>query len=534
MAKELAEIEARLIGALQVVQEAQKMDSALDKVGATVSGKLGGALRTVGGAIGNLVSDGLRAAGVLQTISLANAVEDAKRLDLATAKLGQSAGVSGTLLRNNFDAVEKKTLTSSVAMADFSRSLGRATYDSKFAADSIGALGEEALAVGRDLDDELPLAAALRGTGIAAKDLPAELGRIRDMAEQVSTVGGHMALKDTLAALGPQLAGVSMQAPNARAKLEALIAVLGKGLKPEQAQAVGAAALQTIRSRALDIERVTGRRVLDDNNELVDPTQTLKDLKKLADRKFGTKNTEAKRRAMMNEFTPELGLAIFRTDFGEVGKLAASATDRGKTAAEADKFRQSKEGKRIEADLAKNQALRSAGSVFTGVHDKLVDTLGVKGALGVELVAGAIPLSVVKALGGKLLATKVGASLATTAGGTLAVPAALGLGAAAVGAGVYYAAGENKKVEAQRAQERSTALLQGFNNVEAMQFHHARMGLDIATPSSEQAAVTEALLQQMTQLNATLKNQPAAYAEAMGRKVLKVAMPVNPNAPKGN
>ena len=540
MAKELAEIEAKLIGALQVVQEAQKIDSALDKVGATANKKLDKAnkkldkaLKDVRRTVSKLATDGLRAAGVLQTINMANAVEDAKHLDLATAKLGQSAGVSGTLLRNNFDAVEKKTLTSSVAMAEFARSLGRTTYDSKFAADSVGALGEEALAVGRDLGDELPLAAALRGTGIAAKDLPAELGRIRDMAEQVGTVGGHMALKDTLAALGPHLAGVSMQAPDARAKLEALIAVLGKGLKPEQAQAVGAAALQTIRSRALDIERVTGRRVLDDNNELVDPTQTLKDLKKLADRKFGTKNTEAKRRAMMNEFTPELGLAIFRTDFGEVGKLAASATDRGKTAAEADKFRQSKEGKRIEADLAKNQALRSAGSVFTGVHDTLVDTLGVKGALGVELAAGAIPLSVVKALGGKLLATKVGASLATTAG-TLAVPAALGLGAAAVGAGVYYAAGENKKVEAQRAQERSTALLQGFNNVEAMQFHHARMGLDIATPSSEQAAVTEALLQQMTQLNATLKNQPAAYAEAMGRKVLKVAMPVNPNAPKGN
>ena len=37
----------------------------------------------------------------LQTISMANAVEDAKRLDQRRPKLGQSAGVSGTLLRNN-------------------------------------------------------------------------------------------------------------------------------------------------------------------------------------------------------------------------------------------------------------------------------------------------------------------------------------------------------------------------------------------------------------------------------------------------
>ena len=470
--------------------------------------------------MGSLLSDGLRAAGVLQTISLANAVEDAKRLDLATAKLGQSAGVSGTLLRNNFDAVEKKTLTAAGVMADFSRSLGRATYDSEFAADSVGALGEEALAVGRDLGDELPLAVALRGVGVAARDLPNELGRIRDMAERVGTVGGHMALKDTLAALGPQLAGVSMQAPDARAKLEALVAVLGKGLKPEQATAVGSAALQTIRSRALDIERVTGKRVLDDNNELVDPTETLKNLKRLADKKYGTKNTEVKRRALMQEMGADLGLAIYRTDFSEVDRIKTSATNKEKTEAEADKFRQSKEGKRLEARLAKDQAMRGVGEKLAGVHDTLVDKLGVPGALGVELVGGQVALAGAKALGGKLLA-----------GGAVAAPAALALGTAAVGAGVYYATGENQKTEVLRAQDRNTAQLQGFDNVEAMKFHRARSNLDVAPSTEEQAAITEALLKQ---LNATLQNQPNAFAEAMGRKTLKVAMPVDPNAPKGN
>jgi hypothetical protein len=194
MAEDRAEIQAKFVGGQQVEQEASRVSKALSKIGDTASRNLKPALETVGGALGGLVSDGLRAAGVLQTISLANAVEDAKRLDLATAKLGQSAGVSGTLLKKNFDEIEKKTLTSSVVMADFSRSLGRATYDSKFAADSVGALGEEALAVGRDLGDELPLAVALRGVGVAARDLPNELGRIRDMAERVGTVGGHMAL----------------------------------------------------------------------------------------------------------------------------------------------------------------------------------------------------------------------------------------------------------------------------------------------------------------------------------------------------
>jgi hypothetical protein len=476
--------------------------------------------------MGSLLSDGLRAAGVLQTISLANAVEDAKRLDLATAKLGQSAGVSGTLLRNNFDAVEKKTLTAAGVMADFSRSLGRATYDSKFAADSVGALGEEALAVGRDLGDELPLAVALRGVGVAARDLPNELGRIRDMAERVGTVGGHMALKDTLAALGPQLAGVSMQAPDARAKLEALVAVLGKGLKPEQATAVGSAALQTIRSRALDIERVTGKRVLDDNNELVDPTETLKNLKRLADKKYGTKNTEVKRRALMQEMGADLGLAIYRTDFSEVDRVKTLATNKEKTEAEAEKFRKDKPGARINANLAKDQTMRGAGSWLTGIHDTLTGTLGVPGAMGVELVGGYIALAGAKAAGRQLLAGGV-----ASAG---MVPAALGLGAAAVGLGTYYAAGENKQLEARRALDRGDARIQGFDNVEAMKFHRSRMGLELAQPTSEQAAATEALLLKFDQLNATLQGQAAAYAEAMGRKTLKVSMPPDPNAPKGN
>ena len=81
MAKELAEIEAKLIGALQVEQDAQKIDSALGKVGTTVGGKLKTALGEVRTKIKGLISDGFHAAGVLQTISMANAVEDAKRLD---------------------------------------------------------------------------------------------------------------------------------------------------------------------------------------------------------------------------------------------------------------------------------------------------------------------------------------------------------------------------------------------------------------------------------------------------------------------
>lgn len=549
MATEKAVLPVELVGGAAVEQGLSRIDKAFGKLGSAVASNAVPALKSVGGAIGGLLSDGLRAAGVLQTISLANAVEDAKRLDLATAKLGQSAGVSGSILKSNFDAVEKKTLTSSVAMAEFSRSLGRATYDGKFAADSVAALGEEALAVGRDLGDELPIAVALRGLGVEAKSLPAELGRIRDMAEQVSTIGGPVALKDTLAALGPELARVSAQTPEARAKLEALVAVLGKGLKPEQAKAVGAAALGTIRSRALDIERVTGKRVLDDNNELIDPTETLKDLKRLADRKYGKKNTEAKRRALMTEFQADLGLAIYRTDFGEV-EVAASAQDKSKTEAEAERFRQSKEGKRIEAGLAKDQAMRGVGAKLARVRDMLVDKLGVTGALGVELVGGHVALAGAKYLGGKVLASVAGSATGgtTAASGTGLLSAAMGTTAGAIaGFGLAGAAasipqlalmaqyGEDRGTMGKRyISERAQLLGKDIAAAAVVQGDVNKVWGRAGGDKDIQAATMEALLAKFDQLNATLQGQAQAYAEAMGRKVLKVAMPADPNAPKGN
>ena len=117
---EKACIEAELVGGAKVVGEANKIDAALGKVEKKTS-LLKGAAKGVGGAFLGMASTALRAAGVLQSISLANAIEDVKKLDLATAKLGQSAGVSGTQLKEGFDKAEKKTLTSAVAMADLSR-----------------------------------------------------------------------------------------------------------------------------------------------------------------------------------------------------------------------------------------------------------------------------------------------------------------------------------------------------------------------------------------------------------------------------
>ena len=208
---EKACIEAELVGGAQVVGEANKIDAALGKVEKKTS-FLKGAAKEVGGSLHGMASAALQAAGIMQVINLGKAIEDVKHLDLATAKLGQSAGVSGTFLREGFDKAEKKTLTSAVAMADLSRQLGRVTYDGKFAADSIATLGDEALAVGRDLGDELPLAAALRDMGVTAKRLPAELGRIRTDFNEVDRVAKASDRGKTAAGAGTATAGLAAAA----------------------------------------------------------------------------------------------------------------------------------------------------------------------------------------------------------------------------------------------------------------------------------------------------------------------------------
>lgn len=441
--KQRAEIEAVLSGTKKVESDALSMAGTFEKVAARIQSGLGAGLKTVGGALSNVISGGLQAAGVFQSINLAAAVEQAKQLDAVTARLGQSAGVAGTTLKASFEAAESKTLTSAVAMAEVAKSLGRVTYDGKFAAQSLEALGDDALAMGRELGDELPLAAALHGLGVQSKDVQGELGRLTDIAQRLNLVGGPAALKDTIAALGPQLAGVAADSDQARAKLEALVGVMSKGLKPERAREVSAGVLNAIKSRALEFERITGRQVLDENGQVKDPTEILRALKANVDKRFGKGDSAAKRRALLAE--GDLGLALMRTDFGEVDRLAASTRDTGATAKAAESFRQSTEGKRLNAQLTKERGMRSAGEVALGIHDTLVDKLGVPGAVGAELVGGQVVLG-----GAKALAGTTGKGLAALGGGTAATMLGVSASFAAPALGVLSEIGEKTEVTGAR------------------------------------------------------------------------------------
>lgn len=382
MADNKARISASLDGANQVVSDANRMGKALEGVGektekgqkkslSALKGLVKVLTKAADGALemaGSFLSMGASLIGV--DLNLHNAMEQAKLFDGLTARLAQTAKITGKELQSSFQGFETKLLTSAPELAQFTKALSDMTYDPKSSLAAIDGLGTEALATGKTLQEELNLGRMLHdGLGVIGSTTE-ELGRLRSMAEQVGTVGGQLAFKDALQALAPLLSTVNTATDESRHKLEALVAVLGKGLKPQHAAQVGASALSTLKARALDIERVTGRRVLDDHGQLINPLENFKDLKALAQRRFG-KNKEAQRRALMADFGDDLGLAIHRTDFNEADRVA-QAQNQGKTAQEAIAFRNTDEGHRTQVRLEQERNMRNVGAKLLGASDTLL------------------------------------------------------------------------------------------------------------------------------------------------------------------
>lgn len=545
MASERASVQISLDGADAVVSDARKAENAINSIGS-------GAVRAgkaVAGSMAGAVGSAMQLAAAATAINFGKGMADAKQLDLTVARLARTAGTTGDALKAGFEKAERSTLTSSLALADFSKALGRTTYDGKYAAGSVAALGDHALALGRELGDELPLAVALHGIGVEAEKLPAELGRIRDMADRLGTVGGAAALGDTLAALGPQLATVATQSDASKAKLEALIATMTRGLRPDQAKQVGGEALAMVKSRALDIERLTGKRVIDDNGQLTDPTEALASIKKIAQKKFGG-NQEAMRRALMSEFGSDLGLSIMRTDFASVGKTAAAAQNTGKTAQEAEAFRQSTEGKRIDAELQRQNVARAAGGKVQGAIDSVTDTLGPVGGTA-AIYGGGKALSY---LGGKLLAgggtasgsagtaagtgagTSLAAGLGTVVTSGLGLSAAVGVGSLALQGGVLNEIGQDRESMGKDWRSKHARTLGG----ELAQQAIARG--DLSGVIGKAGGDKEVITAMLTTLEGSLDKLPAAMAQQVAagiaaelkRAPLKAVIPQDPNAPKGN
>lgn len=387
MATAKAVIEASMDGT-QVKAEASAIDGAFNKLGGTLSNQLGGALRTVSGSIAGVVRGGLSAAGVLHTLNISRGVNDAKELDAITARLGKTLGQSGEALKNQFKGMEARTHATADAQAEFVGNLTLLTSNAKGSSAALLGLADHALATGQTLGEQLDLGHLLvNGLG-AVSGTSEELGRLRSMAETLGTVGGPEQLLKTFKAIESQLGQVSMETDEARAKTTAWIGVATKGLKPEQQARVGAGMIEFFKSKALDMERVTGTRVYDKNGNL-DLDKAIRTYKGYMAKKFG-KNDAQRRRVILMSAGLEVGSAIERAQASEVDAVAGTSQDKGDITASAKDFRHSKVGRRERVENQQNATDRSIGGAFVAVQDALIDKVGSDATTRINIAAGAL------------------------------------------------------------------------------------------------------------------------------------------------
>jgi hypothetical protein len=331
----------------------------------------------LGGAIGGVVVAGVG----LAVNALREGAAASEKFQDRTARLSRQAGVDVRGLRGAFNFLEGSILQSAEAQGDFVEQVARTTFDGDSAVKSLKGIGTVALATGRQLQDMIPVSTAIRSIGVIG-DQTAALGKLRDMAERVGTVGGPRALEETIAALGPQFEHVSAKTDEARTHLLAYIATLSQGLKPEQAKKVSGDALSGIKAHAPLFKAITGIDAVGKDGKVVEENiaPIYDALKRKVQRQSKDPTTQ---RRLLGQLvgSEDLAGALLRTDSAAAAKLGKEAADRGKYAKEASGVVASAEGQRIARDLERERAKRTAGETVLEGSDTAGGTVNRVGRL---------------------------------------------------------------------------------------------------------------------------------------------------------
>ena len=417
MAEDRAVISAEMDGAGKVIADAKKISGALrgaekdaaatakaaEKAGDSTGGLRGlgaeaDALRSklnpqalLGGVLGGFV-----ASGIGQVMSLVSAAADkAQSFGETTSRTARRAGLDLGALRATVKGNETATLQGADAQADFVAALAKTSYNGKGAMASLRSVGYAATASGRDLSELVPVVASIQDGLNVKGDVGDELQRLGDLAQRLKSIGGPQALQDGIAALRPALQQINIAGAGARANLEAFFAVLSSNRRPGAAQSVVSGAIGLIKGRSTDVERTLKRNVINDDGEVEKPLEVLEDLQKhLRNRYKG--NKAAQRRASIAEFGPELGTAIYATDFGKVkeeglrsfgGSVVQLDAKTGEIAdarrvapssaqEEAEAYKLSREGRRQAREVRAGQVERNIGDTALSIKEAAPSVLG--------------------------------------------------------------------------------------------------------------------------------------------------------------
>lgn len=224
------EVRIKLIaeGASRAAADVRGVSDAVGQLGG-VAGKTSAMLADVGKAAFRMASDAAKAANDVKPISFAAAADSAKKFDDSVTRLAVRANRDIGSLKQQFRETGKEIGVLPDRLAQAARALTKMT-GSADAADAMKALGIEANDTDRSIEEMAEVGAALYNKlGVPMDKIGDAIKRVRGVAADFQTVGGHVALEDTLVRLAPLLA--RFQGSVGRAA--ATISVLSRGKSKE-------------------------------------------------------------------------------------------------------------------------------------------------------------------------------------------------------------------------------------------------------------------------------------------------------------
>jgi len=208
-----------------------------------------------------------RASNDIKPINFQQSADRAKAFDDVVTRLAVRSGKNVEELKSKFKATGVEIGYLPERVANTARALSHLTYNAD-AADAVKDLGDEANDTDRSLEEMVGLGEVLYNKlGVPANKVGESLQKIKNIAGDVQTVGGHIALEDTLVRLAPLLArfqgGVSRAA--------ATVAVFGKGKNQQVGEQENAAIFGALESADPLLVTRTVRQEL--KNQKFDPYQ---------------------------------------------------------------------------------------------------------------------------------------------------------------------------------------------------------------------------------------------------------------------
>lgn len=216
-------------GASRAQSETNRTADAVGNIG-TKAGLASGALQELGRVAFRIASDAARAFNDVRPIEFGKAGDQARQFSDQIARYAQRFGADAGSMRSQFMQVGESIGATSDRVAGFARSLSEIT--STDAAGAVRDLGEYANQTGRELEEVTEIGGTLMAKlGVPVDKVGESLQRLRDIAQDFSTVGGSIALEKTLLRAAPMVA----QMAGGLSKNMAVIGALTKGQAPEVA-----------------------------------------------------------------------------------------------------------------------------------------------------------------------------------------------------------------------------------------------------------------------------------------------------------